>query len=118
MAISIGQPVDDSIRANSRCRRGDFVISQRIGKANICCDVSGKEKDVLLNVGNQSPKRIERHFTNVAPVHENPAALRIVESHQETDYSRFSGAGMADEREGLPWLRRKRHALENPLRRC
>src|SRR5205814_7922064 len=75
-----------------------------------------KKKNILLHICDESAQLLERHFANVHPVHENPAALRIIESHQQIRDRGLTRAGMPDERDGSSRRGDEADALQHPLR--
>src|SRR5258707_3516997 len=115
MTVTVRKPAHDAICSNLRGSELYLSIGERIRESNVAADVSGKKKNVLLHVCDETANLFERHLTNVNAVYEDPPALRIVESHQQIRDRGLPSARMTNECDCTPGLGKEAHTFENPF---
>ncbi len=90
---------------------GDIFTTQ----TNIPLDRSAKQKDFLQHDRKVLAQRFEIPVTQVNAVEQNPAALDVVETHQQIRDRSLAGTGVTDERDRLSGFDRERHIFQHPV---
>src|SRR5690606_41443306 len=71
-----------------------------------------EQPGVLEDHADVAPQLVPRHLGDVLAVDEDPAAVELVEAHDQVHERRLAGAGVAHDRDGLPRLDDEVEALD------
>src|SRR6266550_4793255 len=115
MTVTVRKTAHDAICSNLRRSKLHLSVGEWIRESNVAADVAGKKENVLLHIRDEAAELFERHLANVDAVYENPAALRIVESHQQIRDRGLPRARMTDECDRAAGFGNEAHAFEEPL---
>src|SRR6185503_16483997 len=115
LGVSVRQSANHSMRADALGGLCDVVVAQRARQPDVREYVPSEEENVLLHVTHERAQRVTGNGANVDAVHQDAAALRIIETKQEVDDRGLSCSSMPHERERLAGTDSKAHAPKHPL---
>ncbi len=100
--VAVGESADEFVGVGLNGGLFDFVgIDLTTGVGDILGDCAVKEEDILFDDSQEAAVVVEFNGGQVDSIEEDPTMSRIVKAGDEIAESCFTGAGVADERDGL-----------------
>jgi len=114
--VSLGQPVDESIRVHGLSGPSHaFVVYRRLAQPDVVRDRAGKEVNVLQDQAEEARSSARSRSRMFTPSTVDAAPLDVVEPQQEIDQRRLAGAGGAHDTDALAWFHVKADIFEDPV---
>jgi len=90
-----------------RLRGSDDLLIRGAGApvADVLHDGAVEEPRILQDHAKQAAQIRAPEVLDVVPIHQNRAAVHIVEAHEQLDHGGLAGAGGSDDRDALPGVR-------------
>ena len=82
---------------------------------HVALDRAREEERILQHNSELPPQFLQIKQADIDSIQQNLPALNIVKAQQQGDQRGFSGARMADDREGLPRSNAERDVAQHPI---
>ncbi len=101
--VAIRQGADEVVHVGGLGGCDDlFVGGVRAAVADVLHDGAVEQPGILQHHAEHAAQVVARELLDVVPVHQDGAAVDIVEAHQQLDHGGLAGAGRADDGDLLP----------------
>ena len=103
MVIATGESGDEVVRTDRSCGCFDAGI-RCVGASvrDVVADGAGEEERLLRHVAELPAERAEIDRPQVVAIGSNRPLVGVIETSDQLHHRRLAGAGLADERDGLP----------------
>ena len=114
--VAVGQAAHEPVDEGRLGRGVDLLLGRvRVAVGDVVPDRAAEEPGVLQHHADLRPQVLAAHRGDVDAVERDPAAVQLVEPHDQVDQGGLAGPGRPDDRDGLPRLGDQRQVLDQRL---